>query len=212
MKAHKTVVLALLVVVLAFAGCAQQADQPQPDAPPQQQTGVAATVNGEEISTQEVQALQAELAQQAQTEVSEQQALEVAIQQVLLSQEAQRQGIQATREDVEALFEEQMQLQGQSLDDLKEQLGPEYDQFVESYQQQLTIQELINSQQAPAIPDEQVRAFYDENTEEFIVENETLSFEEVEEDIRVFLEQQTQSQVLEQLTAQLREDADITVY
>ncbi|MFT4250500.1 MAG: hypothetical protein ACMXYD_04010 [Candidatus Woesearchaeota archaeon] len=210
MVQNKYFVYALLALVVIFAGCAAQ-EEVQEDMTTTQ-TGPVVLVNGEVITAEDVQEAQMLLEQQAQQQVSQQQATDVLIQQVLLDQEAARLGVKPSLEEAEVLLAEQAELSGANLSAFQEQLGEEYEFFLYNYQQQVMFEALIDAQNVSVISDSDIQAFYDENPEQFVVGNETVSFEEAQPQIRAFLEQQRDSQAIQQLTQRLFEEAEIVDY
>lgn len=173
---------------------------------------VLATVNGEEITSEDVEAIQQASMMQGQ-EIPAEDAVEQAINMEILSQQAERGGFTFTREEIEQEIESQLATQGMGIEDFKEEIrsqGLSYEDEIDSYKDQFAVQSYIDSQvgdQIPEVSEEDARDYY-----EFIEQQsqeEVPSFEEIEQQIVMMIQQEAQQEAVGSLVQQLREQADI---
>lgn len=221
--------LALLASMLLIVGCSapEQAEEPGPVETPGEEdispgeeedipvsgTGdVVAVVNDQEVTSEEVDAIQSSFSQQGQ-EVSSDEALEHLIDQVVMAQKVHEEGITVSDEDAEAEIERQLSAQGVGLDEFKEHLesqGASYEDEIEALKPQLAIQEFLANKTPDEfnVSDEEVQEFY-EMYKQQTPEEEQVPFEEIEPQIVSMLEQQRQEEAINDLIQEYREEADI---
>lgn len=171
---------------------------------------VIATVNGEEITSDEVSAVQQSLMQQGQ-QVSEEDALEQAINQELLSQKVQEE-ITVTTEEAESVIEQQIAMQNMTLEDYKQQVemqGVSYDNELANIQEQIATQNYLGTAlegQDFEVTEEEVKEFYEMNKQQI---PENVTYEEVEPQITMSLQQQKQQEAISVLIQELRASANV---
>lgn len=187
----------------------------------EQVAGVVATVNGNEITRQEFNAQMQQLASNPQVQIpSEDQSEERAefeelvlgqlINDILLVREAERLGFSADQEVVDTQYDGiigqfeteeafQAQLEASGLDETA---------LKESIRRQLTVNQYFRDAIVPeaTVTDEEVRTFFDE---QIAPQDDSLVFEEVQEQVRNQLRQQKAEEILSQKIQELRDAADI---
>lgn len=214
MIAKRTGILFVMIALLALAGCSQSEQTPQTnqDIPDQTQTTPTqtVTVNGQQISQEEILNAQQQLSMQSGQEASIEQAQQLAIQQVLLQQEVENRGLSVSQEEAVQEIESQLSAQGLTLEEYQEQVGEQmYQETLANAQQQLGVQRLLDSLDFEEVTQNQTRTFYEQNPEQFEFGNETVSYEEAQEDIENFLVQQNQQLALQELLQGLANNATI---
>jgi len=218
----------LVVSVILLAGCStsEQEDKTQdytsefiPDntgvdnIPTEPITGnVVATVNDEEIKSEDVAAVQQSLLQQGQ-QISEDDALEQVINQKVLEQKVQQENIVVTTEEAEFVIEQQLAMQGATLDDYKQQvesMGFSYEAELENIKNQLATQQFLESQlegQTFDVTEEEAQEFYEMYKTES--PEEVSSYEELQSQIIATLEQQKQQEATSIIIQELRTTANV---
>ena len=205
----------LIISLLMFAGCT---DQSQDDADADNNSNsnisgtVVATVNGEEITSDEVSYIQQSYEQQGQ-QISEEDALEQLINQEILFQKAQQEGFNLTDEETEAEIEKLLGQQGMTLEDYKDQLeqqGISYEENLQKFKEQFIIEEYQNK----ALEGEDFNATEEEAEEYYNLYKQqnpenTPAYEEIKDQIIDYLQQQKRQEAINSLVQVLREDADI---
>lgn len=208
-----------MLMVLFIAGCQGgpetppgeeplPGDEPDPTDPgmtPGTGMGVAATVNGEEISEEEV----AQMAQQYQAmgqPADEGMIVQNLIQMELLQQEADARGLSVSDQEVEEHIQELLGDE-MSLDELKTQAGPQYQMLLEEQKLQMKIQEIAREEGDVSVTDEEVEQFYEENKEMI----GDASLEEIRPQIEQTLEQELLNNVLMGLLQELEAEATIEI-
>ncbi|MFO7710904.1 MAG: SurA N-terminal domain-containing protein [Candidatus Woesearchaeota archaeon] len=170
---------------------------------------VVATVNGEEITSEEVSAIQQTFMQQGQ-QVSEEQALEQVISQKLLAQEAQEH--MPTNEEAESAIEMQLQQQNATLEQYKQQVqaqGMSYEEQLQRIREDLAIQTYLEANMDNfTVTDEEAEAYYDEYKASQ-APNEVPPYEELEAQIVATVQQQKQQEARLAIVEELKEDAEI---
>jgi len=214
--------------VILFAGCStsEQEDNTQdynndfvPDnngvdnIPTEPITGnVVATVNDDEIKSEDVVAAQQSLLQQGQ-QISEDDALEQVINQKVLEQKVQQENIVVTSEEAESVIEQQLAMQGATLDDYKQQvesMGVSYEAELENIKNQIATQQFLESQiegQTFDVTEEEAQEFYEMYKTQS--PEEVPSYEELQPQIIVTLEQQKQQEAINILIQELRTTANV---
>lgn len=174
---------------------------------------VLATVNGEEVTSQDVAPIQQTLAQQGQN-ISKKQALEQTINQVLLEQKVQEKNITVTDKEAEAAIKEQLEQQGMKLEQYKQQMkaqGMAFDTQLESMKSQIATQKYLDTalgDQEFNVTDEETKQFYkmykQQSTEEL------QPYEEMKPQLKTMLKQRKQQQAINTLLKDLKNETDIT--
>jgi multidrug efflux pump subunit AcrA (membrane-fusion protein) len=217
----------LVLSVILMAGCStsEQEDNKQdyndfePDnngvdnIPTEPITGnVVATVNDEEIKSEDVVAVQQLLLQQGQ-QISEDDALEQVINQKVLEQKVQQENIVVTTEEAESLIEQQLAIQGATLDDYKQQvesMGVSYEAELENIKNQIATQQFLESQlegQTFDVTEEEAQEFYEMYKAQS--SEEVPSYEELQPQIITTLEQQKQQEAISIIIQGLRATANV---
>jgi hypothetical protein len=176
---------------------------------------VVATVNGEEITSEEVVAVQQSFLQQGQ-QVSEEDAIEQMINQKVLYQKVQDEGISVTTEEVESVIEQQLAMQGATLEDFKQQIetqGASYQDQIQNIKNQIATQKYLENAlegQEFEVTEEEANEFYEMYKQQS--SEEIPSYEELQPQIIATLEQQKQQEVVNSLVQKLKADADIKYF
>jgi peptidyl-prolyl cis-trans isomerase SurA len=221
---------------------AQQELSLQESQQPEEQ--VVAKVNGENINRQELQQktnlqmITQQLFQIDQTfaqflnyseagqeflEEYNRHVLDDLINQFLLTQEAERRGIEVTEEDEDYYFEQHIdtikERQGISEEEMLEILQQQNVESLEQYQEifvensnlplQKLTQELTGDME---ITDEMAKQVYEQNEGQFTdQEGNVAPFEDIKEQLKAQLIQQEEANLLDELTQELREEAEIEI-
>jgi len=218
-KRITVIVLILTLSLFVLSGCTDQSQDNTNtnDTSNSDVSGtVAATVNGEEITTEEVSLL----VQQQQGAISESYALERLIEQKILIQQARAEGYTPTDQEVEDYIKDMISQRDQTLEEYKqylEQQGSSYEERIQSYKDQLALQNYIEdaiTTEKYTMTDEEA----EQDLEELLTEqNRTLdeykeylqeeghSYEEQLQNYKVGLQRQA-------LIEDLREDAVVEYY
>lgn len=187
--------------------------------------GVAAIVEGEEITETELDArfqqAQARAAQQGQTFQGEEQIKEVKdqildqlVNETLLRQQAEEEGITASDSEVSSQFD---QMTGQfpdeaTLNTVLEQQGLTKGDLRELIADNLVIQELvqtvIDEAEIPAPSEEEIQSLYDQLSSQ---QENVPPLDQVKEQIVQQLTQGEQQQVVQEFIDQLEESADVEI-
>lgn len=217
----KILIILGIIALLAFAACSQEEtptteeenelpiiDDPLNIENQEQQTQelpeILAIVNGEEIYKDEVLNFQAEMKARG-AELSIQETLDNVITRKILIQEANRRGLEATKETVEEIIEREGITR-----EMVEIQGLNYDEFIE---QQMNMPDigisllLQDALENVNVTDEMAQEVYETQANEI---NET--FEEVKDLIKDLLaKQQAETQVLD-LAQELSSQAEVEVF
>ncbi|MFP4523373.1 MAG: SurA N-terminal domain-containing protein [Candidatus Woesearchaeota archaeon] len=224
-KIKNILAIFLVISVILITGCsvAEQEENAQdyndfaPDnddnIPTEPITGkVVATVNDEEIKSEDVAAIQQALSQQGQ-EISEEDALEQVINQKVLEQKVQEENIVVTDEEAESMIEQQLAMQNTTLDDYQQQVesqGVSYEAELENIKNQIATQQFLESQlegKSFDVTEEEVQEFYE--TYKAQAPEEVPSFEELQPQIIATLEQQKQQEATSLIIQELRTSANV---
>ncbi|WP_407271214.1 SurA N-terminal domain-containing protein [Radiobacillus sp. PE A8.2] len=192
---------------------------PEPEEYQVEEDEVVAIVNGEEIlgaqfnevSTQIVQSMAQNGQDTSDTETVKQYTVDSVVGQTLIMQEAEKQDITVSDEDIEnslevirsqyeneEAFTEALESNKYTLESLKEDI--EDDLYVQNYLDQV----LPNSE----VTDEDAQTYYDEVASQ---NDELPAFEEVKETIKQMLSEQKQNEETNKLIEELRGNSDIEV-
>jgi hypothetical protein len=153
--------------------------------------------------------------------VSEEDSVDQLISSILLFQEAERKGFAISSAELEELIESDLQAQGSSLEEFKQQIelyGESYDEILEQNRKGYAIGEYIESLigDVPNVSDEDVLNYYNVAIEQFPEGEEIPPFEEVEDQIKSSLQQEVrntmQQQILPSLLKELKQNASIVYF
>jgi peptidyl-prolyl cis-trans isomerase C len=134
--------------------------------------GIAATINGEEITNADLDAEYARIPAAYQQFITKDALLEQMINEKLLMQEAVKKGITVRDEEVLALIDDQLKLTNTTMDDFKQQLAAQnmtIQEIQDYYKKQLVITMLLNQTVLKDLTssNDEIRAYYDTNIAEF---------------------------------------------
>lgn len=179
---------------------------------------VVATVNGEEITSDQVTKVKSALELQNGGAINESLVLEQLVSRELLIQEADKKSINSTRQEAEELLSLQAAQQGRSLEDIKKLLqesGANYEDIIEGYMDEIKIRKLteeVLSEQEDLVSEEEITNFFNDNEKLFAQINATAKLEDYHDQIELLLSQQKQQGVLKEYIDNLKENAEITYY
>ncbi len=212
-------VLLLMILVLFVAGCGP--DEPgtpttgevvgEPGLEPETDESVVAVVNGEEIYQSEVDEIQ-QMQQQQGMPVEEGMIIEQLVEMELLLQEAKDRGLSVSDDEVKEELEELLQMQGMSVEEAEQMLGPQFETLIEEQKQQMLIHKLIDDEfEGPTdVTDEEKQEVFDQlEAMGQIPEGET--YDEVEGELEMMLEQEQEQQAIMGLLQELEEEADVDI-
>lgn len=171
---------------------------------------VAAIVNGEEISVQEIEDQWEILPDEYKSQVSKNVILSQTIEKSLLLQDAASKGITVSTERATEFVENLLSESGFSQDYLEAQLserGVTMDEITEMYREQLIVVDLVNQTIFPMIEvtDEEVEAFYEANKENLD------GMEDSRDEVIMLLKMGKQTGAINDYVQGLKEDAEIEV-
>ncbi|MEF8848798.1 MAG: hypothetical protein V5A68_06660 [Candidatus Thermoplasmatota archaeon] len=206
------------ISVLIFAGCNSQTDQPQNNTEPDNSSNstsmtgnVVATVNGENITSEEVE----KYVQQKQGQISKAEGLRRLIDLKVIFQQAQKEGYVPSDAEAESKLEGLLKQQNLTLEDYKQQLeqqGRSYEQQLQKYKEQLARQNYIDDEikkEEFNITDEQAKAEL-----ENMFENNASTLEDykklLEKEYQMSYEQFKRGLKEQLLIQDLRDKADIS--
>jgi len=180
---------------------------------------VAAEVNGEKITTEELDKAYdffffiLGYPEEFKQFLTKETFLNQSISEMLLLQEVEKQGIELSDSEFDKLKEQAFGLSNFSeseLNDLLERNNFTYDYFMEYYKKQVLITKLLNKTIVDDIKveAEDIEDYYEANKADF--ENQT--FEEVNESIKILLMSLKQREALRNYIDELKSSADIKVY
>ncbi|MBW2999352.1 SurA N-terminal domain-containing protein, partial [Candidatus Woesearchaeota archaeon] len=159
--------LAALTVIIILAAVLMNLDKIFPSS-----EGVAARVNGEEITVEELNERYDALPIQYKQLLTKEQFLNQTVQQMLLLQEADKQGITVSDDEVQSVINTFLQQNGLSQEQFEELLAQENKSLEEMfafYKEQLKVTKLLNQTIMPGIEvgDTEVEDFYNNNPQYF---------------------------------------------
>ena len=200
------VLAAVLVIVMSAA--------PDEEAPPV--NAVLATVDGEEITADEVARLQQRMLRWDDIALEDDEVLEQLIVDRVLYQEAERRGYQPTLQETEREVRTALLNMGIPVEELHARLAEEglsYMEYLEERRVQLAIAQLVDDAvEIPEITEEEAREYYQGYRELFIQmypELEPLPYDEIRDTIISVLEEERRDEAVSLLVTQLRRQADI---
>lgn len=176
---------------------------------------VVAVVNDENIMSEDIEGIQQMYMQQGQ-QISEEEVIEQAVFQTLLSQEMDAQGIEVADEEAEAFIKSQLSQQNFTLEQYKSQLesqGLPYESHLDSAKEQLRIQAFLEesiNQEALKVTVEEAEALYDMYVQQSA--EEVPSYEELESQIIMQLQQQKQQEAINSLLEDLKSNSEIEYF
>jgi len=206
----------MLVLMLASAflvACAPQQQSLDDDIPtgmPQvdpivQEDVILAHVNGRPIHSTEVEQMQASAMQQG-LQLSEEEAVTEVARRILLTQEATDRGHMVSQEQAREELDMMLTMQGLTYEQLAAQ-GMDADVIVAEISEQMLLQMLIDELgQDVEITDEQKMEFYDMQA---MMSEDLPAYEDLEEQIGEYLQQEVAVEALYDLADALLEDAEI---
>lgn len=218
-------ILFVVIALFLVSACAPVEEQDQPEMvepeaevepepaempPVDSNVTVLATVNGVEVTSDDVSAIQMAMLQHGQ-QVSDQDALEQLINQQVLVETVKDAGL-LPMEEIEALVMDSLAEQNVTLNDYKQQLAGEgysYEQQLEGLQLQLSVQNFLESALKNAdlnVSDEEARELYDQLANQ---SEDVPSFEEAKDQVKLVLQQRKQQEAVQSLSEQLREKIEI---
>jgi peptidyl-prolyl cis-trans isomerase SurA len=225
----KTIAIILMLSVILITGCStleQQEDTQQnyddiPFGIDSEDTsieehitvGVVATVNNEEITSDDVTDIQQTFLMQGM-QISEEEAIEQLINQKVLELKVKEENIVVTNEEAEVIIEQQLLMQNMTLDEYKEVIesqGVSYEEELESIKDQIAIQIFLENKlegKSFDVTEEEAKEFY-EMYKLQMGENEVPSYEEIEPQIIASLEQEKQQEEIDVIIQDLILDVDI---
>ncbi len=213
---NKTLIAILAVIAVAlwiFVGFTLLTDDTNnDDSNTNVSNSVLAIVNGEDISSKEIEEAVESYARQGQ-QVSEKQALELVINQTILFQEAEKEGYGLT--DVEAEMEliKQLSERNSTLDDYKADLEEQnisYEEQLQDFKEHIAIEKYVDHAlvgENLSVTDEEARDFYNFLMQQSGYENVT--FEEMEAYIYDYMAEKKRDDAVNSLISDLRTKAEI---
>ena len=177
---------------------------------------VLATVNGEEITAEEVARIQQRMLRWDNVVVEKEEVLEQLIVERLLYREAIREGYEPTLQETEREVRGSMANTGMQVEELHARLAEEglsYMEYLEERRVQLAIVMFVDDAvEVPDVTEEEAREFH-EGYQEFFRQQypdlEPLPYEEIRDTVISVLEEQRQEEAVSLFVAQLRKQADI---
>lgn len=205
----------IFLLMFLVVGCATQEPVMEEDLNNEQQAEenlelpeVVASVNGDQITSDEVFMLSNEM-QMYGMEPTLDELVEQLISQRLLMQTVNELDYQFTTDDVENYFVDM----GVELDEIKtevENQGLIYEEFLVDYIDELKFtQFLFEVQQNVEVTEEEMLEFY-EDQKEFLDEN--LTYEDIQEEIYNFFLEQRSNEIITFLISERAEESDIQIY
>ncbi|MBD3163695.1 hypothetical protein GF323_00680 [Candidatus Woesearchaeota archaeon] len=198
------------IVIYSFQGNDQQQEQQEiSDEGNELQDNVLAVVNGQEIYQNQVDSVKSAIQQRGGQPKTDEEVLQQLISTTLLLQYADRLNITVPDAAVGTKLDYDLRKQGTSLSDVQQQLSAEnFNSLVSQYRQQLTLETLARSLVNISVPDEQAMDFFEENKAN-LVENQSVRYEDVEPNLKDFMESMIIDNMLNDIANQLRNQSDI---
>ncbi len=164
---------------------------------------VLVTVNGEQITQGDLENMKMQIP--AEAGLSDEDLLNELVAQKLILQEAKRQNITVSFEDVEAYLA-QLGIDSAVFEQMSD---AEYLQVLQEQQEQLVLLEFLNQFTEP-VTSEQAQTYFEENQEFIIAQvGENVTFTEIEPQIIQLLEQEQLNNAYNQVIQELQETAVI---
>ena len=148
-----------MLSIVLMTGCSMTEQQPGNNdtiadvnkTVPDTTSSVLATVNGEDITSEDVTETKQSLSQKGQ-QISEEQALEQTINQRLLSQKVKEENVTVSTEEAESTIRAQLAQQNMTLENYKSQLemqGISYKEELESLKNRMATQKYLKKRRPP---------------------------------------------------------------
>lgn len=174
---------------------------------------IVARINGKEISLKELNEAYDRLSDQYKTMVTKEDILDETVTEILLLQEAEKQGITATKEEATKMISDAMIQGGISEEEFQEQLDSlkiSKDYLVEYYKKQLIISELLNTTlfKELIVSYTEIKQFYEKN--QLSLQNITL--DDSKDEIQDLLLSDKQKSAYLTYISQLKVRADIEIF
>ena len=212
----------IIISVIVIEGAILLSDQPSNESADNNDqttlvnnTIIAATVNGVDITYNQVVAYQQSIAQQGQN-ISEKQALEELIDQEVLIEAAQQEQYIPSEQEAEQELIALLAEQNVTLDAYKQQLqsqGVSYEHLMQKYILQLTIDNYLDEvlyKNLTNISQEEAYNYYQNYSNQS--QGEVPSFEEMEEQIISYLQEQKNQEAFNAIIKDLRNNAEIVYH
>jgi len=208
-----------VIIIVGASFIQQQQANDEPGSNDDTKTGdnglIAASVNGINITYDQVISYQQSYIQQGQN-ITEKQALERLIDEELLLLAAHREPYIPTKQEAEQQLQLLLSQQNLTLDDYKSQLqlrGITYEAALQDYMLQLEIQnyeyDVLNLDQLN-VSDQEVLNYYQMYQNQS--QEEIPQFQEIKEQIRSYLLEQKRQEEINSLIQELRKEAEIIYY
>ncbi len=172
---------------------------------------VAAWVNGERITPQEVEETQARYRAYDMT-ISYDQALEHMITEMILFREAEKGGYLPTLEDAESELDAQLRMRGLTKEDLEARLDMfdiPYQEHLEDFRREMAIQDYLDAVvEVPEVTREEVEQHY-AYLKQTVPEDQLAPLEEIEAHLIMELEQEKHQEAVSDFIEELKEKASI---
>lgn len=180
---------------------------------------VVAKVNGGKITEKKVMEIQESYSMSGEENYSKDDALENAVNMELLYQKAQNEGYGHTTQEIEKFLETNLAEQGTTLEEYKQEIEKQnttYDEQIERYKEQATIQSYIEElSEEINVTEEEAREDYEsylEENPEAEESGELPEFEDIKEGVISELKERKKQELLQDLVNELRENATIEYY
>ncbi len=208
--------LTIMLIVFSFilAGCSSGSQDnnssgiSQPLSPAESITGkVAATVNSEEITEQEVSQAMQSVANQGM-DMSRDEVLERLISQELLSQEAD--AYAPSEGEALAVIKEKLAMQNMSLEEYRQRLdsmGYSFEDELENIMEQMAVQNFIDSAISITVTEDEMRQFYEGYKSQS--EGEAPAYEDIRQQINDSIRQQKRDRGVQALIQKIRNNSNI---
>lgn len=180
---------------------------------------VIAEVNGEMIHLQELKEVQTTIHAQTGQDIQSDVLLDQLVTRTVLLQEAEDRDISVTRQEAESFLEQQISQSEMTVDQFKERLesqGADYENTVEIYQAQMTVDELLSEELSSnnlSVSDTEAKLFFDQNLDAIKSQlGDDVVYEDITDLIKNTILQQKQQDVVTKFVNQLKSDSEITTY
>ena len=213
------VIGAILLVYFVAMNGEEEAQQPTIDTPQEDQMDipeggdeVLATVNGEEITQDDVVEI-IEMVSQQGMQVDEEQALEEAVAITALSQRAEEEGFTVTQAEAEEEIENMLGMSPQEFQQIMEQQGLSYEDEMERLKQDIAIQNFLEdamSDEVPEVSDEEIEQHYEEFTEMMEMQGQEVpELEEIRDELEAQIQQEQTQPLQQEFLEQVVEEAEV---
>lgn len=185
--------------------------QNQEEENPQMSTEVVATVNEQEIYEEEVLAIQREFSQ-TQENMSYEDALNQAVMVTVLRQELQSSNATLSLEQTQNVLTQQLQAQGNSLEDFKSQVesqGQSFENILQNYQFQFSIQQFLEGKTGNVtVTQQEIEEYYNLYSQQ-AQGQEVPELEQISDQIEQSIKEEKLSQLQNQYITSLVEEANV---